>query len=157
MTPELLLELSRLPQFPRTARDLVRVAGLEGAAKLITAWPGLEFPVPARVGGGTPAGARRWGQLVEIVGDPIATNIVKWAPGNDLYIPSLKEVETARIHDAIRAEFDYLTTAAGYSGREAVFELGLKYRRSGTAIETAVRRPDNVQGEAVELPQGALF
>ena len=58
MTPQLLAELSRLPLFPRSARDLIRVAGLEGAAQIITAWPGQQFPVPAVVGGGTFAARR---------------------------------------------------------------------------------------------------
>lgn len=159
MTPELLAELSRLPLFPRGARDLIRVAGLEGAAQLVTAWPGQQFPVPAVIGGGNPAGARRWGQLVEIVGEPVATRIVKWAPGADLYIPSLKEVAWSRTQDQIRAEFDRLTTIGGYSVREATFELGLKYGCSRTAIENALAKPDNVLGEAAaEMPaQGALF
>ncbi len=159
MTPALLAELSRLPLFPRGARDLIRVAGLEGAAQLVTAWPGQQFPVPAVIGGGNPAGARRWGQLVDIVGEPVATRIVKWAPGADLYIPSLKEVAWSRTQDQIRAEFDRLTTTGGYSVREATFELGLKYGCSRTAIENALARPDNVLGEAAaEAPlQGALF
>lgn len=159
MTPELLAELSRLPLFPRSARDLIRVAGMEGAAQLVTAWPGQQFPVPAVIGGGNPAGARRWGQLVEIVGEPVATRIVKWEPGADLYIPSLKEVVWSRTQDQIRAEFDRLTTTGGYSVREATFELGLKYGCSRTAIENALAKPDNVLVEAAaEMPaQGALF
>lgn len=159
MTPELLAELSRLPLFPRSARDLIRVAGYEGAAALITAWPGQQFPVPAVIGGGNPAGARRWGMLVEIVGEPAAGRIVKWCPGADLYVPSLKEVTWQRTQDAIRAEFDRLTTLGGYSLREAVFELGIKYGCSGKAIENALARPDNTLGETVaEMPaQGALF
>lgn len=158
MTPELLRELSRLPRFPRTARDLVRVAGFEAAAQLISSWPGQKFPVPAVVGGGNRAGVRRWGQLVEIVGEPIATRIVKWCPGADLYIPALDQVRQSRTHDLVRAEFDRLT-ATGYSQREAVFELGLKHSMSHAAIETAVNRPFNELGEvAVEAPlQGALF
>ena len=160
MTPELLAELSRLPLFPRGARDLIRVAGLDGAAQLVTAWPGQQFPVPAVIGGGNPAGARRWEQLVEIVGEPVATRIVKWAPGADLYIPSLKEVAWSRTLDQIRADFDRLTTTGGgYSRREAIFELGLKYDCSRTAIVNALAKPDNVLGEAAtDAPlQGALF
>lgn len=159
MTPELLRELSRLPLFPRTARDLIRVAGYEGAAALVTAWPGQEFPVPAVIGGGNPAGARNWGMLVEVVGDAVAGRIVRWCPGVELYIPSLNEVTWQRTQDAIRAEFDRLTTTGGYSLREAVFELGLKYQCSGRAIRNALDKPDNPLGEAVaEMPaQGALF
>ncbi|MBN8462666.1 MAG: hypothetical protein J0M01_07610 [Dechloromonas sp.] len=154
MTPLLLAELSRLPLFPRSASDLIRVAGPEAAAALIGAWPGQQFPVPAVVGGGNPAGARRWAQLAEIVGEAAAARIVQWCPGADLYIPSLKEVIWSRAQDAIRADFDRLTTAGGYSVREAVFELGIQYGCSGKAIENAIARPDNVRGEPV---QGVLF
>ena len=159
MTPQLLAELSRLPLFPRSARDLIRVAGLEGAAQLITAWRGQTWPVPAVVGGGNPAGARRWAQLVEIVGEPVATRIVRWCPGSELFIPNLKEVTWSRTQDQIRAEFDRLTTTGGYSAREAIFELGLKHGCSGAAVQNALKRPDNVLGEAAaEMPlQGALF
>lgn len=155
MTPQLLAELSRLELFPRSARDLIRVAGPEGAAALITAWPGQSFPVPAVVGGGNPAGARRWGQLVEVVGEPAAARIVRWCPGSALYVPSLKEVAWSHTQDAIRADFDRLTGPGRYSVREAVFELGIKYGCSGKAIENAIARPDNVRGEAVG--QGSLF
>lgn len=155
MTPELLRELSRLPRFPRTARDLVRVAGFEGAAQLVAAWRGQKFPVPAVVGGGNPAGARRWGQLIEVVGEPIAIRIVTWCPGADLYIPTLDQAQQSRTHDLVRADFDRLS-AAGYSQREAVFELGLKHGLSHAAIETALNRPFNELGEAAAV-QAVLF
>ena len=159
MTPALLAELSRLPLFPRSARELIEVAGLEAAALLITAWPGQVWPVPARVGGGNPAGVRRWAQLVEIVGEPAAARIVHWCPGGELFVPNLKEVLWSRNQDLIRADFDRLTTTGGYSVREAIFELGIKYGCSHTAVDRALKRPDNVLGEAAAgAPlQGALF
>lgn len=155
MTPGLLAELSRLPLFPRSARDLISVAGLEGAALLITAWPGQVWPVPAVVGGGNPAGARRWGQLVEIVGEPAAARIVRWCPGAELFVPNLKEVLWQQAQDAIRADFDRLTLESGYSVREAVFDLGIKYNVSGAAIQRTLKRPDNAPGEVAV--QGTLF
>lgn len=159
MTPQLLAELSRLPLFPRTARDLIRIAGMEGAAQIITAWGGQVWPVPSVIGGGNPQGARRWGQLVEIVGEPAATRIVRWCPGSELFVPNLKEVLWSRTQDMIRADFDRLTMTGGYSVREAIFDLGLKYGCSGAAVQRTLKRPDNVLGEAVaESPlQGALF
>ena len=100
------------------------------------------------------SGARRWGQLVEIVGEPAATRIVRWAPGAALFIPNLKEVRWSQTQDAIRADFDRLTLTAGYSVREAVFELGIRYGVSGAAIQRTLKRPDNALGEAA---QGCLF
>jgi len=153
MTPELLLELSRLPLFPRTAADLIRVAGLEAAAQLIAAWPGQEFPVPIRVGGGSRHGQRRWEQLVEIVGEAPAKRVVAWCPGAKLCIPNCKEVLWAHAQDKIRAEYDVLI-AHGYSSPEAVFELGIKYRVTGTTVENVVKRPNYEKTEAI---QGCLF
>lgn len=156
MTPDDLRELSRLPLFPRTAVDLIRVAGLEGAARIISAWPGQEWPVPKRVGGGNPAGQRRWAHLCEIVGEPAAQRVVAYWGGGHLNIPNLKMVKWSRDKDVIRAEFDRLTTTLGYSSPEAVFELGIKYDVSGKAIENALKQPDNVKAEPVDS-QGNLF
>lgn len=147
MTPELLLELSRLPLFPRTGADLIRVAGLEGAARIVSAWGGQEWPVPVRAGGVRPQGVRRYAHLCEIVGEPVAQRIVQHWGGTRLQVPNLKEVIWSRNQDRIRAEFDVLTAAHGYSSPEAVFELGLKYGVTGKAIENALKRPDNVMAE----------
>lgn len=146
MTPELLLELARLPMFPRTAAELIRVAGLEAAAGLIAAWPGQEFPIPKVVGGGNRHGERRWEQLVEIVGEVAAKRIVAWGPGSKLCIPNCKEVIWADAQDKIRTEYDGLITQ-GYSSPEAVFELGIKWRVTGTTVENIVKRPNNVKAE----------
>lgn len=147
VTPDLLRELSRLPLFPRTAADLIRVAGLEGAARIISAWGGQEWPVPVRAGGVRPAGVRRYAQLCEIVGEPVAQRIVQHWGGLRLDIPNLKDVRASRNHDLIRAEFDVLTLRHGYSSPEAVFELGLKYNLTGKAVENALARPNNVKAD----------
>lgn len=154
MTPELLAELSRYPMFPRTAVDLVRVAGIEGAAALITAWPGQEWPAPTRPGGSNAQGARRWEQLVEIVGADIAKRIVKWCGGGMLIVPNLKMVLHQRNQEVIRSEYDSLIRG-GYSSPEAVFELGIKFNLNGRAIERIVRQPDTELTQP--LGQGCLF
>ena len=155
MTPELLLDLSRLPMFPRTAADLVRVAGLEGAAAIISAWGGQEWPVPRRVGGGNPKGQRRYAHLCEVAGEPVAQRIIAWCGGARLQVPNCKEVLWSRNQDLIRTEFDALTSVHGYSSPEAVFELGIKYGVTGKAIENVLKRPDNVKAQ-IEA-QGCLF
>ncbi len=154
MTPELLLELSRYPLFPRTAADLIRIAGLDAAAALIMAWSGQEWPVPVCVGGGTAQGRRRYAQLSEIAGENAAKRIVAQYGGGMLIVPNLKEVRHQRDQDLIRAEFDRLTMRNGYSSRDAVFELGIKYGYAGRTIEKIIKRPD---AELVEVVQGALF
>jgi hypothetical protein len=154
MTPELLREISQLPLFPRTAVDLIRISGLEGAARIIAAWGGQQWPVPARIGGGTARGAQRYAHLCEIVGEPAARRIVQWCGGSRLMVPNCKEVLWSRNQDLIRAEFDVLTTARGYSSPEAIFELGIKFGVTGKAIENALKKPDNVK---IDILQGSLF
>lgn len=155
MTPELLLELARLPMFPRAAAELLRISGAEATAALVRAWGGQEWPVPRRVGGSNARGALRYEQLVEIVGAPAAAAIITHWSGGRLQIPNLKEVRWAHAQDLIRADFDQLTTVGSYSYTEAVFELGIKYKVTGKAIENILKRPDN---EKHDLPaQGSLF
>lgn len=154
MTPELLAELSRYPAFPKTAVDLVRVAGLDGAAALIKAWPGQEWPCPVRVGGANDKGTRRYEQLLEIVGDQAARRIVQWCGGGMLIVPNLKVVLHQRNQALIRSEYDELIRT-GYSSPEAVFALGIKYNLNGRAIERIIRQPDTELGQP--MGQGCLF
>lgn len=154
MTPELLAELSRYPLFPKTAVDLVRVAGIEAAAMLIKSWPGQEWPVPSCVGGGNDKGARRWEQLVELVGADAARRIVReWGAGM-LIVPNLKVVRHQRNQAHIRDEYDSLIRL-GYSSPEAVFSLGIKYNFNGRAIERIIRQPETELAQP--LGQGSLF
>ena len=153
MTPETLLELSALPQFPRTAAELMRIAGLHAAARLIGAWRGQEFPVPLHRRRTAPS-ERRYAQLAEIVGEAVAGRIVAHWGGQILYVPNCKEALTARNHDRIRAEFDRLTVIQGYSQPEAVFELGLFYDLTGKEIQNVLKQPDN---EVRAVGQRSLF
>lgn len=153
MTPDRLVELSRLPLFPRTAAELMRVAGTDAAAALIAAWPGQEFPVPLLGGRKSPLGMRRFDQLAEIVGEAAARAIVKHWGGLKLSIPNLKEVLWQWRQQQIRAEYDRLT-AGGYSHPEAVFELGIAHGVTGRAVELVLKRPDL---DATESAQGCLF
>ncbi|MDR2208826.1 MAG: hypothetical protein LBE22_07650 [Azoarcus sp.] len=153
MTPADLRRLQVLTCFPATAKELIRVAGLDAAAALITAWPGQTFPVPARIGGGTAAGRINWARLVEIVGEIHAAAIVRHWRGTDLYVPSCGFVQWAHIQDDIRAAYDQLTYD-GYSHNEAVFELGIRYQIAGRSVERVLSRHDNKPRESrqVEMP-----
>lgn len=154
MTPQLLAELSRYPLFPRTAVDLIRIAGVEAAAELIKAWPGQEWPCPVNSKGSNARGKRRFDQLVEIVGESAAKAIVKHYGGGMLSVPNLKVVQHQRSQELIRAEYDALTRK-GYSSPEAVFELGIKFNFNGRAIERIIRQPDAEL--AAPIGQGCLF
>lgn len=154
MTPLELHDLSALTEYPRSAAELVRVAGLDAAAKLITAWPGQAFPVPIYTGRANARGARRFEMLAEIVGDQAARKIINHWPGHTLNIPNLKEARWARKQDTIRARYDTLTTQDGYSHNEAVFELGILHEITGRCVELVLKRPDN---PVAEERQGKLF
>jgi len=154
VSPELLLELSRYPLFPRTAADLIRVAGLEGAARLISAWPGQEWAVPVRVGGATAKGRAKYAYLCEVVGEPAAQRIVAWCGGGTLLVPNLKEVKHSRAQQLLRGEYDTLLIK-GYSSPEAVFELGIKFDLAARTVEKIIKRPESELAEA--MVQGALF
>lgn len=156
MSPELLRELSALPQFPRSASDLIRVAGIEAAAALIAAWPGQEYPVPVSVHSRNKAGQRRYAQLAEVVGDAAAQRIVGAYAGTWLSVPNCREALWARQQDIIRAEADALF-AAGYSSREAVFELGIKHRLCARTIERMLGRPNNAPDTSPPEVQASLF
>lgn len=145
MTPELLADLSRLPLFPRTAAELIRIAGLDAAARLISAWPGQEFPVPLHGARRNDKGERRFDRLAEIVGEPVALAIVRHWGGLKLTVPNCKEVLWTWRQDRIREAYDELTGKKGYSHPEAVFELGVSYGVTGRCVELVLKRPDNPQ------------
>lgn len=147
MTPAELLELSSYPKFPRTARDLMRVAGLEAAAALIHARRGTCLRIPIHVGGG------QYALLQEIVGDPAAQRIVAYWSGTVLAVPNCKEAMEVRDKDRMRADFDHLTLQLGYNSTEAITELALKYGSSYRTVEKAMKKPDC---ERVAV-QGCLF
>lgn len=137
MTPEQLKTLSSQPKFPATATELIRIAGLEAAAKFITAWPGQEFPVPLRRYG---FGERRFTQLQMIVGEVAALAIVSHWGSQRLHIPSCKQALANLRRARLCADYDRLITSGRYSHPEAVFELGISYGISGRVVERTLKR-----------------
>ena len=148
MSPAELADLTCLSRFPKSAKDLIALMGLRVTAKLISAWPAREFPVPLVAGGGNAQGERRWRQLVAVVGETAARRIQRHWAGDRLYIPSCHEAIMQRREDSIRAEYDQLTYCPELGGQglahyEAVWELCTRYGASDRAIEKAVGRPNN--------------
>lgn len=140
MTPEELQDLSTLPQFPKTAGELIHIAGIDATAALITAWPGQEFPVPVHGRRANKLGARRFEQLAEIVGEEAAQRIVDHWGGLKLTIPNCKAAVWVRQQSDIRAMYDRLTGQKGYSHPEAIFEIGIAHRVSGRCVELVLKR-----------------
>ncbi|UCV08466.1 Mor transcription activator family protein [Dechloromonas denitrificans] len=139
MSPEFVLKLSKYPNFPKVAEDLIRIVGLAAAAILMTAWGGQEYPVPKVVGGGNKMGASRYGRIVELIGEPAAVALVREYGGERVAIPSLKSVKWSFIQETIREDYDQLI-ASGLSSPDAVFELGVRYGVSGRAVEKIIKR-----------------
>lgn len=153
MTPEDLQEIRHLPSFPRIAEELIQVAGLEAAARLISAWPGQEYPCPKVFGRYSAKGQRRYDMLQEIVGDHAARRIVMHWGGGILDVPSCKDALWAKTHDKIRSHYDRLVSSSGgYSHREAVFELGLTYNLASRTIERVISQPSNPDGSPMPPP-----
>lgn len=144
-----------MPAFPGTARELIGVAGIHAAARLICEWPGMEFPVPAIVGGGNAAGERRWAQLCEVAGADPAAQIVRHYGGNRLYIPNLKRAKEQWGRDFARHEYDRLTgRGCGYGHDDAIREIALKIKVAHRTVERWLNRPDHA---AQPMRQATLF
>lgn len=153
MTPDLLRDLSLMRLFPRTAGELLRVVGLEPAARLIQNWGGRTFPVPLRTRQNA-RGERRFEQLAQIVGLLTAERIVAHWGGKKLDIPNCKEALAERQHGHIRRDYDRLT-GSGYTHTEAVWEIGEKMGYTDRAIESVLGKPGVCASGADG--QGALF
>jgi hypothetical protein len=152
MTPAELKQLASLPAFPGTGRELLRVAGLEAAAALVTAWGGLTWPVPVVSEFSREEGYARMAELAAITGGAAAEQIVRHYGGTDLYIPNcrkaLRQLAQARLID----DYDRLLSQ-GLSATRAVFQLGQKYQMNYRSIQEALNRPSAV----MTRPQRALF
>lgn len=140
MSPDFVQKLSCLPMFPETAKDIIRILGLEAATNLINAWGGQEYPVPAVIGGANKCGASRYGRIVELIGETAAVALVKEYGGGKIAIPNLKTVKWSYTQETIRTDYDDLL-ANGLSSPDAVFELGIRYKVNGRAIERIIRQP----------------
>lgn len=137
---------------PYTAQALVAVLGDEPAARLLSARPGCTLLVPKHPDR-HPAGARRWAELAEIVGDDGMAALAARYGGDVLDIPTCKAARDELRARAIRAEFDRLTLGAGMSGKQAIYEIGLRFAPiSSRAIEIMCSR-----GDVGVPPQMGLF
>lgn len=124
---------------PPSAKELIEIAGAEAAARLISTWPGTQFPVVRNPK--MPRCRERMARLREIVGEPAFQRLANAYPSNKtLYVPSLEQAQRGRVSQAIKADYDRLTIREGYSHRDALFELVISYRKSSRAIEKWLSR-----------------
>ncbi len=151
LTPDTLRQVWAL--LPYTAQALVGILGATPACALLSARPGCTLLIPKHPDH-NPAGAKRWVELAEIVGAQGMQALATRYGGDVLDIPTCKAARDELRHRAIRAEFDRLTTSEGMSGKQAIYEIGLKFAPiSSRAIEMICGKAD--AGVAVE--QAELF
>lgn len=138
---------------PYTAQVLIDVLGPTHACALLDARPGCQMTIP-RHSDRHPAGARRWAELSDIIGeDGMQALAARWG-GDVIEIPTCKAARAELRNRAIRAEYDRLTMKESCTGRQAVYEIGLKFAPiSSRAIELICGRAD--AGRPVE--QAELF
>lgn len=90
---------------PETANDLVRLVGWEGAHALIKALGGIPFPVP-KAADNNRAGAARYAQLAEIVGEDGADKIIAEYGDDVLNIPNCRNALAKAKNRAMVAYYD---------------------------------------------------
>lgn len=138
---------------PYTAQALMQCLGDAAAAQLLAARPGCQFLVPKHPDR-HPAGAKRWAELAGVVGDEAMAKLAARWGGDVIEIPTCKAARDELRARAIRAEFDRLTTREGLSGKQATYEIGLRFAPiTSRAIELICGKGD--AGQAAE--QAELF
>lgn len=127
---------------PYTAQALTGCIGAEAACALLNARPGCSFLVPKHANANA-AGARRWAELAEIVGEPEMVKLATRWGGDVLDVPTCHDARTELRRRAIRAMFDRLTTVERLTGKQAIYEIGLKFAPiSSRGIELICGRAD---------------
>lgn len=111
---------------PHSAQVLIDAIGATAALTLLNRLGGCEINIPKHPDK-HPAGAQRWELLAEIIGEDAMQALAKRWGGDVLDIPICKDARRELRDRAIRAEFDRLTMKEGYSGRQAVYEITLKF------------------------------
>lgn len=142
---------------PYTALALIKLLGAEAACALLNARPGVTIVIPKHANA-NPAGARRWAELAEIIGEPAMQRLADKYGGEAISIPVCKKAREELRARRIRAHYDRLVNGDGLSGRQAVYEIGLiEAPITSRAIEQICGR-GNDDGRGGGAPaQGGLF
>lgn len=128
---------------PETARNIVRLVGLEAALALIREFGGVTFPFPLGADSNA-SGAARFASLEDVVGHHAAMRMLTEYAGEDLYIPNCKQaVSSARR----RAMIDDYTK--GFS----IEQVAMAYRVTERWVSNELKAPfDTGHGDAFEYP-----
>lgn len=129
---------------PPSVHTLVDCIGAPAALALLNTWPGAEVKVP-RFPDANPAGARRWAQLAEVVGEDAMQRLADFYGGDVLAIPLCSRARQEKRNRVIRRDFDQFTTRQptgfGLSKTDAIREIGMRYAPiSARQIESILNR-----------------
>lgn len=109
---------------PYTALALIQAIGAVAACTLINERPGVTLVIPKHPNANA-AGARRWAELAELIGEPAMQILAaKWG-GEPFSVPVCKRAREELRDRRIREHWDRLVNREGFSGRQAVYEICL--------------------------------
>lgn len=127
---------------PYTAHALIAAIGEQATCTLINERPGVSLVIP-RHANANAAGARRWAELAELIGEEAMILLSSKYGGEVLSIPVCKAARNELQARGIRALFDRLTMVDGYSGRQARYECCLRFAPiTSRALELICNRGD---------------
>lgn len=126
-----------LSHLPETVQVIAGVIGLDATRQLIEAFGGSTFPISQ---GKTRLGQIRFAALAEVIGEHNAQTMAFHFHDERLYIPRCAAWLQQQRNANILSDFDRLTGKEGYSQREAVISLSMKYRLSDRHINTILKR-----------------
>lgn len=136
---------------PYTAHALIAAIGELATCTLINERPGVTILIPKHPDA-NPAGARRWAELTELIGEPAMVALAARFGGEALSVPVCKAARDELRARAIRALYDRLTRVERLSGRQAIYEIGLAFAPiTSRAIEMICGRADAGQPEQLGL------
>jgi hypothetical protein len=120
---------------PRSALDLVRAIGADAAVALMRGFGGAQLVVPKHADHNR-AGAIRWWQLAEIVGEAAMPGLTAYYGGSLLDVPRCAQILAAKRDAWVRDRFDKLTGSLGaaLSARDAVLSIGLDLAGAGSPL-----------------------
>lgn len=141
---------------PPSGTALLRMLGVSAGLSLLNTWAGVQVVVPKGPCNNA-GGAKRWGQMVAIIGEEAMLLLASEMGGEVLEVPTLDALRKERRNHAIRTQFDRLTAKApageGLSKGRAVQELGLSHAPiTWRQLETILDQPSNEP-----TPQNNLF
>lgn len=128
---------------PYTALGLIATIGAPAACTLLNERPGVQIMVP-RHPDANPSGARRWAELAELIGEPAMVALAARFGGEAISVPVCKAARDELRDRAMRAMYDRLTRVERFSGRQAIYEIGLQFAPiTSRAIEGICTRSDD--------------